>query len=237
LFLLARAEVLLADAPYRLPFPEGRSFTITQAPGGWITTHIAASNRYAVDIAMPEGTPVLAARAGVVSETEARHGANRAEDAITTGGNYVIVRHADGTFAAYAHLKHGGVEVKPGEPVAAGRLLGYSGATGYATGPHLHFGVSRWEIVEGRRTEVSVPFRFTVGAPPIVFEPRAALRVTANYSSAAEYPRIPSETRLTPWNPPPPLRPEQLPVAWLELAAWIAAALAGMAWFWRFSRS
>jgi murein DD-endopeptidase MepM/ murein hydrolase activator NlpD len=222
---------------YRLPWPEGTSYTITQAPGGWITTHIAVSNRYAVDIGMPEGTPVLAARRGVVTEAEDRHGGSATEEAITTGGNYVIVRHEDGTFATYAHLKHRGVEVQQGEQVAAGRLLGYSGSTGYATGPHLHFGVSRWETVDGRRTEASVPFKFYVGTPPVAFAPRASLTVAPNYSSAAEFPRVPSEKRLAPWNPPPPLKAEQLPMAWTELAAWIAVALAGMAWFWRFSRS
>lgn len=221
---------------YRLPWPEGAGYTITQAPGGWITTHIAVSNRYAVDIAMPEGTPVLAARAGVVADTESRHGGSPTEEAITTGGNYVIVRHEDGTFATYAHLKHRGVEVKQGEQVEAGRLLGYSGATGYATGPHMHFGVSRWETVDGRRTEVSVPFKFYVGVPAVAFAPRASLTITPNYSSAAEFPRIPSEKRLTPWNPPRQLKPEEMPGGWLRLAAWIAAAFAGMAWFWRFSR-
>ena len=234
LLALACAMPALAEVPhsslYRLPWPDGRSFVITQAPGGKITTHFAKSNRHAIDIAMPEGTPVLAARGGVVIASEARH---RPEgEPLTDLGNFVRVRHEDGTLAVYAHLAHEGVAVELGETVEAGRLLGTSGTTGYSSGPHLHFGVSRME----GGFEVSVPVRFYIGAPPLVFDARPALTVTANYTSAAEFPRVPSERRLVPWKLTV-LAPDELPIAWAELAAWLAAALAGMAWFWRFSRS
>src|SRR5690242_20292640 len=59
---------LHAEVLYRVPWTEGLSFTISQAPGDVVTTHIAARNREAVDFGMPEGTSVLAARAGVVTE-------------------------------------------------------------------------------------------------------------------------------------------------------------------------
>src|SRR5436190_12089848 len=137
----ARAEERPGSPLYRLPWPEGRSFVITQAPGGKITTHFAKSSRHAIDIAMPEGTPVLAARRGVVIASEARHVAQG--EPLTDLGNFVRVRHEDGTLAVYAHLAHEGVAIELDEEVEAGRLLGYSGTTGYSTGPHLHFGVSR----------------------------------------------------------------------------------------------
>lgn len=209
---------------------------ITQAPGGWITTHVLKSNRYAVDIAMPEGTPVLAARQGVVEQTEWRSGGGAETDTLTDSGNYVLVRHQDGTRALYAHLRYAGVVVVRGEAVAAGSLLGYSGTTGFSSGPHLHFGVARVEPAAGGPVEVSVPVRFSIGVPPLAFAPRAAITVTANYSSAAELPRAPSERRLVAWVPRV-LRPEELPWAWLALALWVAAGVAGMAWFWRFSNS
>ena len=59
--LAARAEVL-----YRLPWPEGLSFMFTQVADGRITTHFTKATLHAIDVAMPIGVPVLAARAGVV---------------------------------------------------------------------------------------------------------------------------------------------------------------------------
>lgn len=205
----------------------------TQVPGGWVGTHVLRSNRYAVDIAMPEGTPVLAARGGVVIGTEWRHGGEQRGPAWGSG-NYVLVRHEDGTVATYAHLAHVGVAVEPGEEVQAGRLLGYSGTTGFSSGPHLHFGVSRFEIMDGQRVEISVPVRFYIGDPPVAFEPRASVTVAAKYSEAAEPPRATRDARrLVEFKP---RAPEELLWVWTKLAAWLAAGLAGLAWFWRFSR-
>ncbi len=53
--------------------------------------------------------------------------------------NYVCIYHADGTVANYAHLNTKGVVVKEGDFVNQGQLIAYSGNTGYADGPHLHF--------------------------------------------------------------------------------------------------
>ena len=221
---------------YRVPWPEGSSFTIRVAPGDAVTPHIAVNNRHAVDFSMPEGTPVLAARRGTVIETEARYGASRDEDALTYEGNYVRVRHEDGTIATYAHLMHRGVAVAPGKAVEAGALLGYSGATGDVTRPQLHFGVSRREEKDGARYEVSVPVLFYVGNPPVAFAPRLSLDILANYSSAAEPPRTTVERSLVPWRRPE-LPPGQVWESWLVLAALAAALVAGIAWYWRFSRS
>jgi murein DD-endopeptidase MepM/ murein hydrolase activator NlpD len=80
-----------------------------------------------VDMAVPTGTPVLAAADGVVRLT-GWHGGY---------GNLVEVRHADGSTTRYAHLS--AILVHPGEPVAQGQLIARVGATGRATGAHLHF--------------------------------------------------------------------------------------------------
>ncbi|MGW9552685.1 M23 family metallopeptidase [Citricoccus zhacaiensis] len=53
-------------------------------------------------------------------------------------GNRVIVRHDDGTYAAYAHLRNGSAAVRPGDRVDAGQLLGQVGNTGNTSEPHLH---------------------------------------------------------------------------------------------------
>jgi hypothetical protein len=230
---VARAEVL-----YRLPWPEGLSFMFTQVQGGRITTHFTKATLHAVDIAIPEGVPVLAARAGVVEALEARHGASVEEDPLTYEGNFVRVRHGDGTAAIYAHLKHRGVTVAVGEAVAAGQRLGYSGGTGDVLEPHLHFAVLRTvEDPSGWREEVSLPITFYVGQPPIVFRPRAAVRVTANYSAPAQAPRAPSENvSLFPWKQPEIAAGDE-GGAWSILLIWVACGVAALAWFWRFSRA
>lgn len=56
--------------------------------------------------------------------------------------NYIQVAHADGTYASYMHLGHEGVLVNVGETAERGQLIGYSGDTGYAGSPHLHFEVT-----------------------------------------------------------------------------------------------
>lgn len=147
------------QAVYLLPFPAGRSFAVSQGPRGTFTHKGESEN--AVDFDMPVGTPVLAARAGVVVDIERDFRTkvlNR-----EAGGNYVLVRHDDGTVAEYFHLKMNGVVVEPGTEVAAGDLLGYSGNTGCSAGPHLHLMVFRAR--DGSQRE-SLPMRFLVAGDP-----------------------------------------------------------------------
>lgn len=80
-----------------------------------------------VDFPAPTGTPVLAARAGVVTVTRWLDGY----------GNTVALKHELGASTVYAHLS--AILVKPGEHVVAGQRIARVGATGIATGPHLHF--------------------------------------------------------------------------------------------------
>lgn len=227
-----------ADDLYRLPWPEGLSFMFIQAPGGRITSHFTKATLHAVDIAMPEGVPVLAARAGVVEAMESLHGASPEEDPLSYEGNFVRVRHADGSAATYAHLQHKGVRVELGEAVASGQLLGYSGFSGDVLEPQLHFAVSRLQTDSfDVREEVSVPVKFYVGAPPVVFSPRVALRVTANYSHAAEMPRTASEGLPLPSWKRRALGPGEEAAAWCLLVAWLAGGVAALTWFWKFSKS
>ncbi|HCJ27992.1 MAG TPA: peptidase M23, partial [Pseudomonas sp.] len=72
-------------------------------------------------------------------------------------GNYVRIVHDDGTHSAYLHLKRGSVQVKAGQQVKVGTLLGQSGNTGRSTGPHLHFVVQK----SYGDSMVSIPFRFS----------------------------------------------------------------------------
>lgn len=84
-----------------------------------------------LDLAAPLGTPVRAAADGTVEFTGRRGDA----------GNLVEIAHADGTRTRYAHLDS--MQVKAGETVCAGQVLGAVGSTGRSTGPHLHFAVER----------------------------------------------------------------------------------------------
>ena len=226
--LAAEAEVL-----YRLPWPEGRSFMFTQVSDGYITSHFTAATVHAVDIAMPVGVPVLAARAGIVEKLEA---ASPADDPASYEGNFVRVQHDDGTAAIYAHLAPHSVTVKIGDAVQAAHLLGYSGVSGDVVEPNLHFGVvRRRNNAAGWAEDVSIPVMFYVGVPPVAFPPRSAVTATANYSGPARAPRAPSEWQpLVPWRPSV-LGPWEEARAWCLVAAWIAAGIAGMAWFWKFS--
>jgi murein DD-endopeptidase MepM/ murein hydrolase activator NlpD len=70
--------------------------------------------------------------------------------------NYIIIRHDDGTYGNYLHFKQNGVVVNEGQRVTMGKLIGFSGNTGYSTDPHLHFHVSVADAFGGSKT---VPFK------------------------------------------------------------------------------
>jgi murein DD-endopeptidase MepM/ murein hydrolase activator NlpD len=88
-----------------------------------------------VDFAASIGTPVKSALAGTVIGV----GNTDLISGCYSFGKWVMVRHNNGLSTLYAHLSL--PIVTEGQSVDTGQLVGYSGATGYATGPHLHFGV------------------------------------------------------------------------------------------------
>jgi len=144
-----------ASTVYAIPFGGSESHRLGQGPDG------AFSHRgvYAYDFQVPEGTPVLAARAGIVSFV--RDGSERGgpDRRLLDEANSVVVFHDDGTFAAYTHLRSN-VVVRVGQSVHVGELLGWSGSTGFTQGPHLHFEVWRRSAGGGRRT---LPVKFMNG--------------------------------------------------------------------------
>jgi murein DD-endopeptidase MepM/ murein hydrolase activator NlpD len=87
-----------------------------------------------IDLAAPIGTPIMASLGGKVTYAEATN--------IRTGcqyGKFVLIEHPNGISTIYGHMSL--VNVAMGDDVGEGQIIGYSGSTGYATGPHLHFGV------------------------------------------------------------------------------------------------
>ena len=146
---------------YRLPFKKGIIIHVIQEPDGVLTTHKDALNRYAVDFSVPQGTPVLAAREGTVIEIREAFNEGGIDRALAEKANFVSIIHSDGTFAQYVHLAPHSVLVRPGERVEAGQVIGRSGHTGYAGGPHLHFDL-RWVRIgaDGIVRQASLPFHF-----------------------------------------------------------------------------
>ncbi|MEM1413188.1 MAG: M23 family metallopeptidase [Pseudomonadota bacterium] len=149
-------DTLPEDLDYYPPFARGETWPISQGLDD-AHTHNNAANRYAVDIAMPLGTPILAARSGVVMELEDGFADNgRHDDRFMDRANFVRILHDDGTMAVYAHLQQHSVRVRPGMKVPAGHWIGNCGNSGFSSGPHLHFVV---QMNIGMSLE-SLPLRF-----------------------------------------------------------------------------
>lgn len=89
-----------------------------------------------LDLGIPVGTPVFAAEAGKVVAVDNN---DRSYWQKYQYGQYILIEHPNNLTTLYAHLS--AVDVKKGDAVKRGDLIGYSGNTGYSTGPHLHFGV------------------------------------------------------------------------------------------------
>ena len=210
------------DASYRLPWPAGLTFRISQAADGPRRTHTTPDSFFAVDIPMPEGTPILAARDGVVIDTEADETDGGQTPDMLTKANAVRILHEDGTMATYAHLAHGGVFVYAGQRVSAGSRIGLAGSTGYSSGPHLHFAVQRVEKSSDGLVQTSLPFRFRVGEPPAVFEPRYGMLLKADDSRPGLLPLVEEGPMLI-------RRSVTLPAPVQEELAWVMA-LSGWQW-------
>jgi murein DD-endopeptidase MepM/ murein hydrolase activator NlpD len=110
---------------FRFPL---RTYRLTSAYGLRINPVTGRSGTHrGVDLAAPEGTPVYAAKGGIVCET--------GEDPIY--GRYVIVSHSANLKSLYGHLSK--IEAALNDKVETASVLGRVGSTGQSTGPHLHF--------------------------------------------------------------------------------------------------
>ena len=224
---------------YRLPWPDGQQFTLGQAPGGPISTHTRPDSEYAVDIPMPEGTPIVAARSGRVIATEAGESDGRQTADMLSRANLVKILHDDRSIGLYAHLAPGGVRVSSGQYVAAGQVIGLAGSTGYSSGPHLHFAVLGVRRNGEQLESISQPFNFHVGNPPQVIVPRYGLTLTAQYqrpyqpavpaTTAAGKPPKPPDSPTTATRHPPPPGEQHHTETWVaQLAAIPASIWAGL---------
>jgi hypothetical protein len=125
-----------AASPYKLPWQAGVRRLCTQSNRG-IVTH-RGWDEFAYDFAMPVGTDVCAARAGIVAQVEVANDGN----GYGAPGNQITIKHDDHTFACYAHIKQDGSYVTVGQHVQQGQRIAASGNVGHSLAPHLHFDVT-----------------------------------------------------------------------------------------------
>lgn len=134
---------------YDLPFRKGKSFNVHQGYNG----SFSHQNENALDFTMPEGTEVLAARDGIVVQVVQNNTVSCPTEECKKYNNYILIMHADGTFAYYGHIKYNGAKLKPGDPVKRGDVIAWSGNVGWSNGPHLHFACflgrfEKWQTIE-----------------------------------------------------------------------------------------
>jgi murein DD-endopeptidase MepM/ murein hydrolase activator NlpD len=166
---------------YALPYAAGKSFRVLQGYGSRFSH--TGLEQFAVDFRMPEGTPVHAARGGLVARIEESHDIGCWEDGCGKYANFIVILHDDGTTGEYYHLQQNGVLVDAGQRVSAGEKIGLSGNTGHTTVPHLHFAVYR--AAEWGSTQ-SIPVRFAT-ADGIIDRPRRGGRYQATVTPAPQY--------------------------------------------------
>ncbi|MBN8674582.1 MAG: M23 family metallopeptidase [Chitinophagales bacterium] len=121
---------------YELPFKKGDKYKVVQGYGGLFSHRDIA----ALDFEMPVGTPVHAARGGIIYSYKDNSNEGGIFSKYKNKANYIIIKHDDGSFGCYWHLQKNGVLVKKGK-VNKGQQIGISGATGLVLRPHLHFSV------------------------------------------------------------------------------------------------
>lgn len=108
-----------------------------------ITFAYKGANHKGIDLVGPGSTLdyIVAHSDGDVVAVVSNINYNTSKTGQRTYGNYVKIRHDNGMYTLYAHLKYGSVAVKNGDRVTKGQVIGYMGNTGYAFGAHLHFEV------------------------------------------------------------------------------------------------
>ncbi len=148
---------------YTLPYPSGKSYLMIQG----YNSRFSHKGRINLDFKMKRGASITAARDGVVVVVEESFTKGGTNKKYLRKANQVIVLHADGTQAMYAHLAHNGALVNKGDTVLAGQVIAKSGSTGYSALSHLHFHV--WQTTSTGRKQI--PTRFLTRKGPKYLRP------------------------------------------------------------------
>lgn len=147
------SDKLRSSYVYSLPTEKGKKVFISQGYKGWFSH----KKQFALDFKLKEGSPIYAAREGLVYKCASHNTKGGIKKKYLSQGNHIIIQHEDGSYAAYWHLKYNGVSVVKGEKVAKGQQIGYSGNTGYSTSAHLHFEVYTYN---DKGNQVTFPTQF-----------------------------------------------------------------------------
>ncbi|MBT8259300.1 MAG: M23 family metallopeptidase [Bacteroidia bacterium] len=156
---------------YVLPYPVGQSYTIGLSHCSGFPHIEGEPDQFAIDFVMNVGTLVVASRKGTIMYVE-----ESANDFEPTD-NVVVLRDEDGRFLHYRHLTNNGALVEVGQFVERGDPIGYSGASGNASYPHLHFVATGFDDWPEYTTSYPVTFGNTSSNPKslIQFETYEAL--------------------------------------------------------------
>ncbi len=141
------------DYAYCLPYEKGERILMAQGYFG----KFSHSGLKALDFNLPEGTNVLAAREGLVIGVKEDSQISCLNPSCLKQANYVDILHEDGTIGQYVHLSYNGALVSLGDKIKRGQLIGISGKTGFASGPHLHFQVTLPSLENG--TAIATKFK------------------------------------------------------------------------------
>jgi len=125
-----------------------------------------ADMSYSIDFYLPEGTKIIASRGGIVVAVRVEGKKNYSGENIKKGQiacdkwmNEIGIKHSDGTYADYAHVKYKGAFVKVGDKVKQGQVIGLSGNTGWSSESHLDFSVFKRNIGNFRIKTIKINFK------------------------------------------------------------------------------
>lgn len=149
---------------YTLPFEKNKKVFLIQA----YESKMSHKGERALDFKIKKGTKICAAREGIVTAFRSDSDKGGLKDENLSDGNYISIKHSDGSIAHYWHLQKNGVLVNVGDTVKAGQPIGHSGNTGYSAFPHLHFEVQGYDA---SGNYVQLPTRFYTNKGVIYLRP------------------------------------------------------------------
>jgi murein DD-endopeptidase MepM/ murein hydrolase activator NlpD len=138
---------------YSLPFEKNKKVFLIQA----YESNLSHKGERALDFKIKKGTKICAARDGIVAALRSDSDRGGLKNEYLADGNYISIRHNDGSIAHYWHLQKDGVFVNIGDSIQQGQLIGLSGNTGFSAFPHLHFEVQGYD---SKGNFVQLPTRF-----------------------------------------------------------------------------